>query len=168
MENYKFKLIFIFIGFLLCLGCISSEKRLVFDSDKGKESVVVKNKLSIIELYHLYKSLELIKLIDPTQSYVGYERIPVYWMSSKKFSGLTVWNDQFELLGIFLDEDLKIKNYNDKFAYLDLGAIYSHELSHALHNTKDPYTSTITEQRTYSLIATNTNAVKLIIDWKPF
>ena len=140
---------------------------LKFNYYNNKENVPIKEKLSDIELYSLFKSLELVKLIDPSQSYSNYEKIPVYWMESKKFAGLTVWNSNDKLICIFLDKSLKIKNYNDNFQYLNLGAIYSHELSHALNYTKDPHTSSITEQKIYSIINTNTNAVNLILHWKP-
>jgi hypothetical protein len=166
--DYKFIRFIFFIILIYLSGCITSHKRLNFKVDDIKQSVEVKQTFSFIELYHLFKCLELVKLIDPTQTYINYEHIPVYWMSSKKFAGLTVWNKDDELLGIFLDEDLKIKDYNDNFQYLNLGAIYSHELSHALHGTKDPYTSTITERKIYSIVATNNNVIKLIINWKPF
>jgi len=139
---------------------------LKFNYNNHKENVPIKEKLSDIELYSLFKSLELVKLIDPSQSYSNYEKIPVYWMESKKFAGLTVWNSNDKLIGIFLDKSLKIKNYNDNFQYLNLGAIYSHELSHALNYTKDPDTELITDLKIWNILKTNQCKLNQIKNWK--
>jgi hypothetical protein len=123
--------------------------------------------LTVEELDRAKRALQLIKEIDPTQSYSDLESIEVHWMRSKKYAGITVYKYDGKIT-IILDESLKIRNKNNPWEYARLGAIYSHELSHALHGTKDPHTEEITDAKFWSMIKDNKELTQKISDWKPY
>jgi hypothetical protein len=112
------------------------------------------------------RSLVIIKEIDPIQRYELFEHIDVHWMKSSKFAGITVYKSDGDVI-IILNESLRIKNDKDPWEYLRLGVIYSHELSHALHGTKDPHTEEITDSRIWKLLRDNGELTKKVSEWKP-
>ena len=122
--------------------------------DLKREFIFTTSKLTVKELDLAKRSLQLIKEIDPTQHYDGVENIELYWMRSTKFVGMTVYKNSGDVI-IILDESLKIENEKNSWDYVKFGAIYSHELSHAINGTKDPYTEMITDARIWSLLRTN-------------
>jgi hypothetical protein len=87
-------------------------------------------------------------------------------MDSKKFVGITVYRSDGGVI-IILDKSLKIKDENNPWDYVRLGAIYSHELSHALHGTKDPHTEEITDMRIWTKIREESELTKRISKWVP-
>jgi hypothetical protein len=117
--------------------------------------------LSPRELELARRSLQIIKEIDPSQRYENVENIEVHWMDSKKFAGITVYKSDGGVI-IILDKSLRIKDENNPWDYVRLGAIYSHELSHALHGTKDPHTEQITDVRIWAMIRENSELTKRI------
>ncbi|NBQ68407.1 MAG: hypothetical protein EBU46_06055 [Nitrosomonadaceae bacterium] len=116
-----------------------------------------------VEKQQAYRSLELVKLIDPQQTYDNVQAIDLYWMRSKKYAGLTVHQHDGTTM-ILLDESLRVKTPTNPWEFFKLGCIYSHELSHAINDTKDPITEQLTDGRLMMLVKTN---VTIVHNWKP-
>lgn len=134
--------------------------------DVHREFILTTSPLSIKELELAKRSLILVREIDPAQHYELYEHIEVHWMKSSKFTGITVYKNNGDII-IILDESLKIKNENNPWEFLRLGVIYSHELSHVLNGTKDPHTEEITDAKIWKLIRDNSELTKKVSEWKP-
>jgi hypothetical protein len=130
------------------------------------EFILTISPLTTRELELARRSLQIIKEIDPSQRYDGIENVDVHWMDSKKFVGITVYRSDGGVI-IILDKSLKIKDENNPWDYVRLGAIYSHELSHALHGTKDPHTEEITDMRIWTKIREESELTKRISKWVP-
>lgn len=140
--------------------------RIHFEGQDTVESISALKPLTANELHQLHRSLDLIALIDPTQQYGDFSHIPIRWMNTVKYSGLTLsFHNQDQM--ILLDASLKIKRPNNSWDYLKLGMTASHELSHALNNTTDPHTETITDGRILKLIKDNPELITTINNWQP-
>lgn len=133
--------------------------------DLKHEFILTDSPLTSEEIELAHRSLQLIKEIDPTQHYEGFENIEVHWMKSKKFVGITVYRSDGSVI-VILDESLKIKNSKNPWEYVKFGAIYSHELSHAINGTKDPHTEQITDAKIWILLR-NDELTKRVSEWKP-
>lgn len=131
-----------------------------------REFILTVSPLSVRELELAKMSLRLIREIDPNQHYDAIENVDVHWMDSKKFVGMTVYRSDGSVI-ILLDRSIKIKNESNPWEYVKLGAIYSHELSHALHGTKDPHTEEITDIKVWTLLRSDNELTKWVSDWKP-
>ena len=167
-RNHK-TLIVLFCIFLLTslFYFLHTPRICVFtEVDVHNEFILTSSPLSIKELELAKRSLTLVREIDPVQHYELYEHIDVHWMKSSKFTGITVYKNNGEII-IILDESLKIKNENNPWEFLRLGVIYSHELSHAVNGTKDPHTEEITDAKIWRLVRDNKELTKKISDWKP-
>jgi hypothetical protein len=138
----------------------------IAEIDLKHEFILTTSQLTAKEVELAIKSLRLIKEIDTTQHYEGFENIDVHWMNSKKFVGLTVYRNDGSVI-IILDESLRIKNDKNPWDYLKFGVIYSHELSHALHGTKDPHTEQITDVKIWKMVREDFELTKRISKWVP-
>jgi hypothetical protein len=138
----------------------------IAEIDLKHEFILTVSPLTIKELDLARRSLQLIKEIDPSQHYDGVENIEVHWMRSTKFVGITVYRNSGGVI-VILDESLKIKNEKNPWEYVRFGAIYSHELSHAINGTKDPHTEQITDVRIWSLLRSNEDLTKMVSKWNP-
>lgn len=162
-------LIVLFCIFLLTsvfYFCHTPRICVVAEIELKHEVIITLSPLSSKELEMAKRSLVIIKEIDPTQKYELFEHIDVHWMKSSKFAGITVYKSDGDVI-IILNESLRIKNDKDPWEYLRLGVIYSHELSHALHGTKDPHTEEITDSRIWKLLRDNGELTKKVSEWKP-
>ncbi len=113
------------------------------------------------ETQKAHRSLELITLLAPDIKYSGYEDIPLFWMHSREFSGMTIYSKNKGTY-ILIDDSHAM---NDKpWSYFRFGCIYAHELSHALDDTHDPQTSLLIEN---SLIKIAYDNPDVISKWKP-
>ena len=167
MKKHK-KLIFLFSIFTtisLVRVLIPLNLHIYAKVDSKNEWIHSSAKFSEEDILLARKSLKLIKLVDPDQSYEGFENIDLYWMESKKFAGLTVYLES-DFPTILIDSSLKIHDQNNPFEYLKFGAIYSHELSHALNYTKDPDTELITDLKIWNILKTNQCKLNQIKNWK--
>ena len=163
------KLLTLFGVFLLtALLYFSHTPRLcvITEIDLKREFILTVSPLSCEDLELARKSLRLVNEIDSTQHYEGFENIEVHWMNSSKFVGMTVYRNDNGVI-ILLDQSLRIKNKNNPWDYLKLGVTYSHELSHALHGTKDPHTEQITDAKIWKLIQSDNTLTKRISKWIP-
>jgi hypothetical protein len=138
----------------------------ITEIDLKREFILTVSPLTNKELELARRSLLLVKEIDPTQHYEGFENIEVHWMNSSKFFVITVYKNDNNSI-ILLDQSLRIRNEKNPWEYLRLGVIYSHELSHALHGTKDPYTEQITDVKIWKLTQTDVELTRWISNWKP-
>lgn len=137
-----------------------------FDSSDKVETINALKPLNPLELHQLKRALELIALIDPAQQYGDFDHIPIHWMNTSKYSGLTLsFHNHAQM--ILLDTSLKIKRANNSWDYLKLGMTASHELSHALNNTIDPYTETITDGRILKMLTDDPTLVTKVNSWQP-
>lgn len=138
----------------------------IAEIDLKHELILTTSPLTPRERELARRSLQIIKEIDPSQHYEFFENIDVHWMKSSKFVGITVHKNSGEII-IILDESLKIKNDKNPWEFLRFGVIYSHELSHALHGTKDPHTEEITDSKIWKLLRDNDELTKRVSNWKP-
>ena len=166
-ENTK--LLTLFSGFLLIsLLYFNHTPRIcvVAEIDLKREFILTTAPLTSEELDLARNCLRLVRTIDSTQHYEGFENVDVHWMRSKKYAGITVYKADGSVI-ILLDEGLKIKDVNNPWDYVKLGAIYSHELSHALNGTKDPHTESITDVKLWNIIRSDDKLLNRISRWKP-
>ena len=138
----------------------------ITEIDSKREFIITKCPLSTEDIDLARQSLHLIGEIDPSQRYDGFENVDLHWMNSKKYVGMTVYKSDGVNV-ILLDYSLKIKNKDNPWEYVKLGAIYSHELSHAINGTKDPYTETITDAKLWGMIRGDKILTESINNWKP-
>lgn len=108
-----------------------------------------------------YRSLALINMLAPDIKYTGYEDIPLFWMHSMEFSGMTIYS---KTRGTYiLIDDSHVMN-DKPWSYFKFGCIYAHELSHALDDTHDPQTSLLIENRLLKIAYKDPD---LVSKWKP-
>lgn len=156
----------IFILTSILYFCHTPRICIIAEIDLKREFILTISPLSERERDMANRSLSIVKEIDPDQHYELFEHIEVHWMKSSKFVGITVYKNDGDVI-IILDESLKIKNEKNPWEYLRFGVIYSHELSHALHGTKDPHTEEITDVRIWKLLRDSDELTKRVSNWKP-
>lgn len=165
-EHKRLLVLFVMFSLIALAACTHVIGLKVLVSVNGSpttELISTTRKLNELELQQCYRSLELVRHVDPQQVYSGFDNIDVYWMRSRKYGGLTVHQHDGTTI-ILLDESLMIKNPKNPWDFFKLGCTYAHELSHALHETKDPWTGTITDDRLMSIVKTN---LMIVHEWKP-
>ena len=113
------------------------------------------------ETQKAYRSLALINMLAPDIKYSGYEDIPLFWMRSREFSGMTIYSKK---KGTYILIDDSIAITDKPWSYFKFGCIYAHELSHALDDTHDPQTSLLIENRLLKIAYKDPD---LVSKWKP-
>lgn len=112
------------------------------------------------------KSLKLIAIIDPKQT---YPHLPdeLYWADlGTNYSALTVTRSESEMnitRKIYMNRLTMLVDKNDCGEWLYFGAILSHELHHYFYDSIDPYTTTVTDGLIYRKILENPN---ILIEFK--
>lgn len=100
--------------------------------------------LSTAERQQIGLTLEMAASLVPSLQFNGWESVPMYWMDSTKYDGICHYRDG-QPWQIFISVRDRRATYSNLQRFW-LATIITHELSHFLHHTDDPFTSTITDQ----------------------
>lgn len=146
----------------LGLGCAGlTERHVIYPQVAGKRHrVTMLGRVTAGELAVLQESLRLVGGMTPFH-YENPERIPVYWMRSEPFDGLTLRSTGEPVILVNVDHRRQLYTGEDLFR---LGSVYAHELSHSLHGTHDPDTGEITDRL---LVRLRPSFDAYVRDWKP-
>ena len=100
--------------------------------------------LSTAERQQIGLTLNMAADLVPSLQFNGWESTPMYWMVSDKYDGICHYRDG-QPWQVFISVRERRSSY-DNLQRFWLATIITHELSHFLHHTDDPFTSTITDQ----------------------
>lgn len=163
MKRRAYLLIALLVS-LIATNCVSTSHNQKIMVDRlGARTLKITRDFTPEETKIAYTSLSLISLIVPDISYVNYENIPLKWMKSNEFSGMSIIYDNAGTY-IAIDESLRVIPGDSNWKYFYFGCTYAHELSHVLNHTDDPNTGKIINNR---LLKAAFDHPELVSSWNP-
>jgi hypothetical protein len=118
--------------------------------------------LSAEERHQIGITLEMAASLVPSLKFDGWESVPMYWMDADIYDGICHYKDGHPWQ-IFITVRDRRSSYTNLQRFW-LASIITHELSHFLHRTDDPFTATVTD---HLLLKVLEQQPLRIIKWTP-
>ncbi len=149
------------------VGNSAYKDRITVELPNGKvEKLTVIRAFNAEELSLVKKSLRVVNYINPELQFHHYVPEVFFWAKLKEYDGLTLFSQTDIPKRIIIDYNDWLPTTNrlkNPFFILEFGKILAHECHHFVFQSKDPYTSEVTEVKLNKILAANPDLLMDVI-----